>query len=622
MAIVTNQQLNDASLDCQHIADIATSTELIAIDRFGQEKKTMTGVIYSLLGFLDRGAWVSSTVYDVKDLVLNSGIYYVCVQAHTSSTLFTTDSSTKWRVYQGVLSGDLAASDGAALIGYILDFVNAVQRTVQSKLREHPSFFDFGAIGDLVANDTLAIQASLVCKTIFMPDSASGFLVSQLTITLQGQRMYGNGYNSIIKASDPTKHLFLLSVKYAEFDNFSLYGAATNDSNPLIFAFFTNSAVTTSSSKFKRLRFSGADSGHGFNNCIKFDSTCNYNDVVDCHVERMKSYAGTGYFVLVGGCTRINVLNCIGIGVDNIGSRHLVYFSAGTTYSTAAYNLCSTFNHAAFTQNVYSPQPKNFGNIFAFNTAFNACTQNQATSGAFEIFGECDNTLLIGNLAQQSGYHGVAVNGTGGVPRNTKIIAHSSNEAYAVGISIISAEGGTLSLSSIRESSQSSAGAFANIDINTDGITATSGWTISGNNSFGLSFARSAITYNGTSPKSTNIIESGNYFPECVSFSREIGAGVYPVIDGDINYSEAGWNPGVIVNGAQSSVKTLTVTGMGAEIGDFVSVIHADQYNHDVNAFGIVTATDTIRCFIVNTSGSSQTVSNGSVSVKLRKAIA
>lgn len=142
MATISIPDLDRAKQDVDHIADIATSLANTATDRLGHVKLTMQGAsnavaadvaavdaaaaqavidfqtaIMTATTINNRGAWAPATAYIIKDLVLFSGTWYVCVVAHTSSAAFSTDAPTKWRVYQGVIAVDLAASGGAAMVG-------------------------------------------------------------------------------------------------------------------------------------------------------------------------------------------------------------------------------------------------------------------------------------------------------------------------------------------------------------------------------------------------------------------------------------------------------------------------------------------------------------------------
>lgn len=148
MTAITITDLNNAKLDVDHIANVAASTNTTTLDRYGQSKKTVYGAVESIKSMNSRGAWATETLYDIKDLVLESGSWYVCVVLHTSSAAFATDTASKWRLYQGVVLEDLAESDTASKIGYMPYGFGAVATDLQTKGREVVSIRDFGAVGD------------------------------------------------------------------------------------------------------------------------------------------------------------------------------------------------------------------------------------------------------------------------------------------------------------------------------------------------------------------------------------------------------------------------------------------------------------------------------------------
>ena len=73
----------------------------------------------------------------------------------------------------------LAAPTGSSLVGFIQSGTGAVATTVQAKLRESVSVKDFGAVGDGIINDTVAIQLALdsSAKEVFFPEGE--YLVSE-----------------------------------------------------------------------------------------------------------------------------------------------------------------------------------------------------------------------------------------------------------------------------------------------------------------------------------------------------------------------------------------------------------------------------------------------------------
>ena len=100
----------------------------------------------------------------------------------------------------------------ANLVTYTPAGTGAVATTVQDKLRESVSVLDFGAVGDGVADDTLAIQAALNSgASVFLP-SGTYNISSALTISTNGQEFIGQGKGkSIIKQTATNKNGIIIT---------------------------------------------------------------------------------------------------------------------------------------------------------------------------------------------------------------------------------------------------------------------------------------------------------------------------------------------------------------------------------------------------------------------------
>ena len=236
MPAITITDLNNAKLDVDHIAAFTTSTALTVTDRLGQTKPSLAGAIASIQADIDsievvknttinttipakvaevearkvtaitvdipnaiatvaainnRSAWAATTAYALKDIVLTGGTWYMCVVAHTSSTAFATDTASKWRVYQGVTSGDLGdANDptkGAALVA---DKGTTVSRSLALNQRKPRKLFSklFAA----------ASSASHV-RHVLLGDSLANVKIQQLVASLD--RRIGGANPAIVNSA-------------------------------------------------------------------------------------------------------------------------------------------------------------------------------------------------------------------------------------------------------------------------------------------------------------------------------------------------------------------------------------------------------------------------------------
>lgn len=156
---VPSQSPVDLLYNAEQLDRIVNSSALTYTDRLGVARKTAAGAAAAISVVNPRGAWATGTLYAPRDIVSNSGTWYIALDTHTSGATFAGDQSAHWRVYQGVISSDLSAASGAGLMGFGTSQSYSAG-SVGKKLQQIVHVEDDGAVGDGTTNDYAAIAAA------------------------------------------------------------------------------------------------------------------------------------------------------------------------------------------------------------------------------------------------------------------------------------------------------------------------------------------------------------------------------------------------------------------------------------------------------------------------------
>ncbi|CAK0739900.1 Pectate lyase superfamily protein domain-containing protein [uncultured Gammaproteobacteria bacterium] len=100
------------------------------------------------------------------------------------------------------------------LISFLPSGAGAISRVVRDKLAETVSVRDFGALGDGVSDDTVAIQAALTAHAAVYVPAGTYHITNTLTVGF-GQTLFGSGQGSIVHASGSGFDAVLLPDGYA-----------------------------------------------------------------------------------------------------------------------------------------------------------------------------------------------------------------------------------------------------------------------------------------------------------------------------------------------------------------------------------------------------------------------
>jgi hypothetical protein len=208
------------------------------------------------------------------------------VQSYVGVTGSTNPSSLTYKINQFGIN--LAAPGGSALVGFLQAGLGAVGRTSQDKMRETVSVKDFGALGDGVTDDTLAIQRAIdhaetltggVGLDVYFPSGS--YCYSALAITTSDVFLRGNfGTSKLLKIGttgngvtfgDQVGRIFNVGFKGLQF------GQASANAISGAQVWFNNCGrVSVSESRTSPFPFRPA-TGFRFTNCIPL-----YLDTLNC----------------------------------------------------------------------------------------------------------------------------------------------------------------------------------------------------------------------------------------------------------------------------------------------------------------------------------------------------
>jgi hypothetical protein len=145
---------------------------------------------------LDSAGRVSSEVW-----LTSTAVYKFTLKNAADVEIWTKDDIAGNATTADLANTSSTATAGATLVGFLQVGAGAVGRTVESKLTEIVTPYDFGAVGNGIADDTAAVQAALGTSALQVYLAAGRFrLTSTVTSSVHNRTINGPG---ILTATSP-----------------------------------------------------------------------------------------------------------------------------------------------------------------------------------------------------------------------------------------------------------------------------------------------------------------------------------------------------------------------------------------------------------------------------------
>ena len=336
---------------------------------------------------------------------------------------------------------DLLAPSGSNSVGYLPAGTGAVATTVQTKLREGLSVKDFGATGDGVTDDTVAIQLAFTSaaaltpkKTVYFP--AGTYVIDPSTIIdATGCNIDGDGQSvSIIKPSALTTAVVggYQHITFNTDSNFTVSNIQIDLTNVVYSVVFP-----LSQRSYHLLPF----------NCTNWTvRNCSFTGISN---NKIGVYANGGDYWEITDCYFENLVPSIqfsqAINIDSVSGKHRVLGNVmnGTgLFSNSSDGLVSNnicFNISFGAGLAFGPQVACGNNIITNNHCtggFGSPDVNATYTAGIENWG--DSSVITGNYCSNNSGSGISHGGPNGVVANNICLDNGQGGSLLNGITALS----------------------------------------------------------------------------------------------------------------------------------------------------------------------------------------
>ena len=295
----------------------------------------------------------------------------------------------------------IAARNGEATLSERLDKDNQEINTQLASIAKHVK--QFGAVGDGVNDDTIAIQSALDSGYSITFDKNKTYLVKNLNINQSNITI--NGKNATLKAIDSVSSILFIGAdcENVKIENINFIGLAdgTND-NPAGINLTRKDAFSVRNESAKNITISDC-TFTGFVFGVIANGTTNL-EITRCFssgLTYVPSASAGGYFVLLQTCYDVNIHN--NRAVATVSDRHAVYVSANKNLTIDLFceDIRIENNYFDWTN---SAQAGGFEVILALRSAKNMYVKNNTLIGGVGAitlnasYGDIENVIVDSNI--------------------------------------------------------------------------------------------------------------------------------------------------------------------------------------------------------------------------------